>query len=297
MASRTHSVRPARLHGEQDAQRPTSPYNRYYRGENVKHLRSRLKLVILPLLLLLAACGRANTPEAPPRELPDRLEMFFIYEESCASCDGTEDFFALLHSLDFAYPYSVYTVNIYDQGGMRRFEELAQELLGVYASSLRLPVMILHGRAYQGMNDIANNLHEAVLTAGHDLFVRGYVFNPRYKRTGPQLFADYSANPNNITLVYFYRIVCPACEEIEHLFEALPATIGGRQVDVIRFNTRSGNNRERFIAFLDLYGVPNQYRRVPIIFTADGFYSGPESIYKLLSGGLETISQSQMRFP
>ena len=254
-------------------------------------------LILLPLLLILAACGNNNTPEAPPRELPDRLEMFFIYEESCAACDGTEDFFALLHDIDIPYPYMVYTVNIYDQGGPQRFEELAQDLLGADAGSLRLPVLILHGRAYQGMNDIAANLHEAVLTAGHDLFTMGYVFNPRYKRTGPELFADYIINPGSITLVYFYRIVCPACEEIEHFFEALPEEVNGMPVEVIRINTRSGNNRERLLAFLDFYNVPNEYRRVPIVFTADGFYGGPDNITELFSSGLEQISRPGLQLP
>jgi len=238
----------------------------------------------------------------PERELPGRVEMFFIYEDICANCDGAEDFLALVDEQlgDIGHPYVVETINIYHAGGQGRFEFLARELLYVDASTLMLPVLIVNGLAYQGMNAIADNLLEAVLTAGNDLFVRNYVFNPRYQRTGAELFADYIVDPGHLTLVYFYRTVCPACIEIEPLIEALPERIMVDDkwvyVDLIRINTRSGNNRERVLAFFDAYDVPDQYRRVPSIFTASGFYVGPEAIAEML----EDLGQSDrlgFRFP
>jgi len=271
-------------------------------------LRRFLLLLLVPVTLSLAACGLSNDNalsaghEEPENNLPDMIQMFFIYDEICANCDGTEDFFALVHEQlgDVTHPYVIETINIYSAGGQGRFEFFAGELLDVDASTLLLPVLIVNGLAYQGMNAIAGNLLEAVLTAGNDLFVRGHVFNPRYQRDGVELFADYTADPDNLTLVYFYRTVCPACLEVEPLIDALPEVvdIDGRRVyvDLIRINTRSGNNRERVIAFFEAYNVPDQYRRVPIIFTASGFYTGPEAI----AGMLEGLGQSDrlgFRFP
>jgi len=265
-----------------------------------------LRYLILPMLIfttaIFVACGgSADTQE--DSNLPDRIEMFFIYEENCASCDGTEEFFALVnqHISNTSYPYVIETINIYHTGGDGRFSELSQYLLGVDSGTLTLPVLIINGLAFQGMNNIRDNFNEAFLTAGHDLFTRGVVFNPRYMRTGPELFADFYANPDNITLVYFYRIVCPACQEVEPLLENLPreVSVDGRYVtvDLVRINTRSGNNRERVLAFFDAYNVPNEYRFVPIIFTATGFYTGPERIAQLLEDYIREISNIGFKFP
>ena len=261
-------------------------------------LRKSLLFLLVVAMLALAACGpaAAYTPaqyEMQESEQPGQIEMFFIYEEICANCDGTEDFAALVdeHLGDINHPYVIEIINVYHAGGQGRFEFLAQELLYVDASTLVLPVLIVNGLAYQGMNAIASNLREAVLTAGNDL-LRGHVFNPRYQRTGAELFVDYVANPDHLTLVFFYRTVCPACIEIEPLIEALPETvvIDDRMVyvDLIRINTRSGNNREKVLAFFEAYDVPDQYRRVPSIFTASGFYVGPVAIAEML----EVLGQS-----
>jgi len=260
---------------------------------------------IFSLVIIFAACGESSyaSQEIIQQDLPGRIEMFFIYEETCASCDGTADFFALVNERlgDTSYPYVIETINIFQSEGLAQFNELAQDLLGVEANTLALPVLIINGLAFQGMNAIGDNLYEAFLTAGHDLFQRGVVFNPRYQRTGDELFADYHADPNNVTLVYFYRIVCPACQEIAPLIEQLPATveIDGNQVpvDLITMNTRSGNNRDRVMAMFEAYQVPDQYRRVPIIFTASGFYTGPENIEQMLEHYLAQNDKIGFVFP
>jgi hypothetical protein len=82
--------------------------------------------------------------------------------------------------------------------------------------------------------------------------------------------------------VYFYRIVCPYCEEANPVINGLPQTItvNGRQIplDILRINTRSGNNNERVMAFFDHYQVPDEDRKVPIVFLADAYLAGPEPI-------------------
>jgi len=260
-------------------------------------------LLLAALLFALAACSNTTaeppyepTPAPPSRELPAQVDMFFIYEESCATCDGTEEFFALvgerLSDILDLHPTQIHTINTFHRGNTELFQDLAYDLLNVNANTLSKPVLIVNGLAFQGMAAIGGNMREALLTAGHDLFVNRYVFNPRYALTGDELFANTPANPQNLTLLYFYRMVCPACIEIEPLMQAIPqfVTIDGRQVqvDVIRFNTRSGNNRDRVMAAFDHFNVPDEMRSVPIIITASGHYTGAEAITEML----ETLGQS-----
>jgi hypothetical protein len=86
--------------------------------------------------------------------------------------------------------------------------------------------------------------------------------------------------------VYYYRLTCSWCAKTTPLIDALPETImtagGERPVDVIRINTRSGNNGERIDAFFDEWEVPEGDRIVPIVFFSNSYLAG----YEAIAGGL-----------
>jgi hypothetical protein len=133
------------------------------------------------------------------------------------------------------------------------------------------------------------------LTAGEDLFVNKRVYNPGKKKTGKELFDDYRTRPGHLSLVYFYRITCEECGKVTPLIDSLPGNIKveGRALplDIIRINTRSGNNAERIAAFFERYQVPDEDRMVPIVFLADTYLAGHEAIAAGLVPRLETPSR------
>ena len=259
------------------------------------------------LVLSAAGCGKntANT-ESPPaaitvlsaaetdpysvslegKTLPDKVELFYFYEQSCEVCDELDEFYRILsehlpHELRDQTPHLIYTINTFSIEGRKTYEKLTGAM-GLDRSLLQVPLLVAGGRIFQGNETIANNIREAFLTAAEDLFVNQKFYNPALKKSGPRLFEDYPLNPSHITLVYFYRIVCPYCEEANPVINSLPQTLtlDGRQIplDIIRINTRSGNNNERVMAFFDHYQVPNEDRKVPIVFLAGTYLSGPEAI-------------------
>lgn len=256
-----------------------------------------MKMILLVVMMLAAlafvGCDSDAEPVAtvPENNLPEKVEMFFVYSIRCMAC---EDVVSQFNELVDALPEGVFDpvrheitmVNVVPEGGRERFEEITQEYLNTDTSHFTLPLLIINGAVHQGMESIANNLSESIQVASHDLFVRGYVFNPRYMLRGDRLFENYSAPDDAVTLVYFYRIVCPACMTIADDIAAIPDSVlvGGREtpVNLVTFNTRSGNNVERVLAFFEYYNVPEDMQRVPIIFTADGFYTGEEEILGLL---------------
>ncbi|MDR2746589.1 MAG: thioredoxin family protein, partial [Treponema sp.] len=101
-----------------------------------------------------------------------------------------------------------------------------------------------------------------------------------------RLFDDYPVRPDHVNIVYFYRITCPECAKATPLIDQLSKTvrIEGKNVplNIIRINTRSGNNGERIAAFFEAYGTPDADRIVPIVFFADSYLAGAEAI----GGGL-----------
>lgn len=249
--------------------------------------------MILPvcLMLCLSPAALASAEEITP--LPDQVEMYYFYDELCASCDGTEAFDAYsareMNGVRDAYPYAIHRVNVFAGAGNERFRSLCAEM-GLDPDLLTLPVFIAGGRVFQGDETIEKNLREAFLVAGEDLFVRGQAYNPANKKTGPALFEDYAIDEEAVTLVYFYRIVCEECEKTAPCLDALPASvdIGGtaRPVDILRINTRSSNNGERTAAFFDAYQVPDEDRMVPIVFTKDAYFAGYDAISAQLPAAL-----------
>jgi thiol-disulfide isomerase/thioredoxin len=246
------------------------------------------------MTILPAAESDPYSASLEGKGLPEKVELFFFYEQSCEICDELEQFYETLFeelpSEDRAlYPHLIYTINTVSAEGRKTYERVT-DAMGLDRLLLQAPLLIAGGRVFQGHETIADNIREAFLTAAEDIFVNQRFYNPALKKTGPRLFDDYSLNPGHVTLVYFYRIVCPYCEKASPVIDSLPKTIvsGGREVplDIIRINTRSGNNNERVMAFFEKYQVPDDKRRVPIVFLAGGYLSGVEPITGELAGQL-----------
>ena len=260
--------------------------------------------LILSVMVVLTACTKVQPSQSLKKELPEQIEMYYFHEGICDSCNPTEEFDQIaeeqLESVKDRYPYSIDRICIYKNGGRTKYEEICNEL-GVDQDSLELPLLVVGGKIYQGNESIENNIKEAYLTTGEDIFERGYVYHPLEKKTGRELFEDYKANPENITLVYFYRITCDECNETKPILDQLPKTVevDGKQVnvDLIRINTRSGNNGDRVMAFFDEYEVPDEDRMVPIVFTTDGYYAGIERISELLAAELNRKENLGFEFP
>jgi hypothetical protein len=213
----------------------------------------------------------------------------------CGSCEDSKDrFISILgEKLPFAereqYPNSFHLTNVYENVGRTQYVRVTDDL-GIDREMLTFPLLILGGRVFQGFDSIGSNIREAYLTAAEDLYVYKRPYNPKTRKTGENLFDDYSVNPDNITIVYFYRITCEECGQVTPIVNALPKTVSvdgrERSVDVIRLNTRSGNNGERVAAFFEAWQVPDKDRMVPIIFFSDSYLAGIEAISSGLSKGL-----------
>jgi len=236
--------------------------------------------------------GIADKPVPPETEKGSLIEGYFFYEELCALCNADVDRFVsiLQENLPPAerdqYPNSFKTFNIHETAGRTRYVELTDEL-GLDRGILETPFFVIGGRVFQGYDSIGANIKEAYLTAAEDVYVNKRPYNPRTRKTGPVLFDDYPVNPDHVTLVYYYRITCPECAKTTPLIEALPKTVqvngAERPLDIIRINTRSGNNNERIAAFFEAWQVPDKDRMVPIVFFSDSYLAGIDAI----SGGLQ----------
>jgi thiol-disulfide isomerase/thioredoxin len=231
-------------------------------------------------------------------DLPDKVELFFFYEQDCEICNELDNIHKIVsqklpQEIRNIYPCKIYAINFISIEGRKMFEQLT-DAMGLDRMLLSAPLLIAGGKIFQGYETISNNIEEAFLTAGEDIFVNHQFYNPALKKTGDRLFDDYSLKSDHINIVYFYRTVCPYCNQITPFINELPPNVnldeGQIPLNIIRINTRSGNNNERIIAFFDKYQVLDADRKVPIIFLTDSYLSGVESIKMELTDKLSQPS-------
>jgi hypothetical protein len=132
---------------------------------------------IAAVIAVAAAFSMAGCAAPAQADLPDKIEMNFFYDEPCASCNGTAEFYSIvreeLSDVKELYPYSVREHNVFTSDGKgardRMFESLGieKELLGY----ISYPVLVVNGNVYQGLDSIRESLRDAYLTAGEDIFV------------------------------------------------------------------------------------------------------------------------------
>jgi len=83
--------------------------------------------------------------------------------------------------------------------------------------------------------------------------------------------------------------------------DALPKTVNidGKEwpLDIIRINTRSGNNGDRIAAFFETWQVPDSDRMVPIIFFSDSYLAGVDAIKNNLAQYLSEIPKPWRLLP
>lgn len=252
-----------------------------------KMVKSHLSLFITVIILLFPAALFGRGADEKESVVQERINAYFFFEELCGSCnDDVEKFTSILSdklplSERQQYPNNFNIHNIYESYGQQEYVKVTDGL-GIDRSSLSLPLFIVGGRVFQGYDSITANIREAYLTAAEDLYVYKRPYNPRTRKTGVHLFDDYTVNPENVTVVYFYRITCPECAQVTPIIDALPRTIqvNGKErlLDIIRINTRSGNNGERVIAFFEAWQVPDADRMVPIVFFSDSYLAGFDAI-------------------
>lgn len=247
------------------------------------------KLVCAAVLLLVCAVWFLFPGAA--RE-GGKVEIYFFYDTACASCNGEEEFNRIVEEVlagEEEYPYAIHRENIFHSSGRKVYEAVTQEF-GLDPNGLENPVCIVNGRALQGFEEIRKDLKEAYLTAGEDIFL----YHKEKPETGggeQDPFADMETEPEHATVLYFYRATCEECIQTKSVIDGIPDTfcMNGRwtQVDVLRLNTRSGTNGEKISRLFEIYEVPEEEQMVPIVFLADEYLAGYDTISARLQPLLE----------
>ena len=166
-----------------------------------KKVENAVVAFVLVFIATCAGCASGGATPAPDLTMSGAtdaayVDMYYFYEELCGSCtaDTIEAFYSILrekmpYEEREQYPHRLHTINVYEQQGRPVWEQVTDDMR-LDRESLQMPLLIVGGRVFQGHENIANNIREAFLTAGEDMFVYKRVYNPATRKTGEQLFGS-----------------------------------------------------------------------------------------------------------
>lgn len=217
--------------------------------------------MLMILVIALVGCGEGTGRKASFIDTvkEEAVPIYFFHDTACGNCDGTEEFLNVV-SEEIAvfgemYPYKLHIYNVFKKEGM----EAAEKFLSKYehqADQISYPAVLVHGKVYEGMEDIRENLLKAYLDGAES------------------------------EAIYFYRSDCQECNEVENFIDSLPEkiTIKGIEIpfELIQLDSREGDNRTKIQELFEKYGVPEEKQKVPFIFLKDSYMAGKEEIEKNL---------------
>lgn len=256
-------------------------------------------LIILALCCVFGCSAKLeNNKEISDTEMESSyIEIYFFHNTPCSTCNGKAEFYDIyneeLEDVDKEkYPAKVYCYNTFQINGQDKLKEIAS-LWGILPDDINEPAMLINGRFFNGLKAIEKNIREQYMLAWEDgdPTVDVIAVQKENSLTGEQLFEGWKTEPENQTVVYFYRTTCAECIETALLIDNIPKTmeLNGEEVKInlVRLNTREGKNGQRASEFFRSYHVSEENQIVPIVFFRDSYLAGIDQISSELGNSLE----------
>ena len=207
----------------------------------------------------------AENTAAESAEEEEALTIYFFHDTACGSCDGTEEFRAIISEQIYPYsearPYRLNVKNVFKSEERDRAEELLMEEAGLTIKEVSFPLMMINGKVYEGLPEIEENIQK-------------------------EYFAGMVSEA-----VYFYREDCPECVDLAPFMDSLPETVqvGGVSLPLAqeRLNSREGDNGDKIRELFEAYQVPEEDQMVPIVFVGSHYLAGAGEIEENLIPYLE----------
>lgn len=223
----------------------------------------RIKRVGAWVLLLVAAL---LSPFWAFAESDERPIVEYFYENYCDSCDPAADFVEEYRALtgESMAQYQYFSHNAVKEAGKAKLGE-AIERYGLSADTVRLPMVIIDGKAYMGATEIQTDLPEYALSR---------------------------AETTDSTVYYLYVTACESCQRAKQVLDALPERVDVKmgdyefQSELRLIPVDIGAETGLAYALFEEFGVPEEKRLAPIILIGDRYYQGAESIERFLSYAL-----------
>ena len=179
-------------------------------------------------------------------EKREKSEVYYFYEEVCASCDAEGAFYETVKQktgdLELPEGHTTICLNTFTSGE-ETWQQICEER-GIPEESRSLPMLITPAGWVSGEETVAENLRH--------------------------LLCESYGLEDKKTFWYYYRPDCPDCQRIE--LELNRAFSNQPELSLIRTDTTDPEPKAAFKARLTEMGVPEEEWQVPFLIRGDESY-------------------------
>lgn len=232
-------------------------------------------------------------------EEPLRVEFF--YQEVCASCDGTEEFFSVYREAFSAREREELNVdiacyNVFLESNEEYYRKRAEE--ENIPEGTALPVLVAGDRWVSGYEDIENSLRSMLLDSQQD---PAEDQNRENEQAGQEAG---SAEEQAGEIIENMGVEAPAavalfttnsCEECEAVKEWIDRQDWFQDCQVMEWNIIDDNCLELLKSLFRVSGTEENRQKVPAVFAGNEVYTGKQEILSLTEDDVSVWNNEELR--
>ncbi len=259
-------------------------------------IRSRMRIAVV-LCLLCAACMIRTVLAAEP------IEVSYYYEEVCASCDGTKEFFELYNRVispedKKMFEAKISTYNVFMESCKERYEEVKEELL--IPSGTSLPVLVIGDQWISGHDSMEAQMRDILLNSqtaeADEIKAAGEIASGTEDRdtsegNNSKFWAEVQtevAESELPVVLLFSTNGCDDCNAVKKWFAENELSIR-----VLEYNIIEKECLNELKSVFKQYQVPEENQKVPAVFFGEHYLVGKDEIPTITSALNQKKSDNQ----
>ncbi len=233
---------------------------------------------IMVLSILWMICMVQTVVAAP-------IEVSYYYEEVCASCDGTKEFYELYNRVFSSedkktFEAKISTFNVFMDSCRVQYEEVKDHLQIPTGTSL--PVLVVEDQWISGHENMEAQLRDLLMNRGtaemesqKDNLVQAATEVDREEEKGKFWQDIYSVieKAELPAVILFSTNNCEDCQSVKNWFASQELS-----VQLIEYNIIEYNCLNELKSVFTQYGVPEEKQKVPAVFFGEEYLIGKDEI-------------------
>lgn len=269
--------------------------------ERILHkMRDRIRLTVMVMFGLVLMFQNVCTVQAA-----EPLKVAYYYEEVCASCDGTKEFFELYNRVISPedkqnFQAEIATYNVFMDSCREQYEAVKKELM--IPSETDLPVLVIEEQWISGHDNMEAQMRDILLNKGSA--VQGTEGNGSGSsieetdakadteadasedvKTGPETASEERlfwtevnqavAENAKPSVLLFSTNGCDDCDSVKQWFEDYKKEA---DFEVLEYNIIEHECLQELKALFRQYQVPEEEQKVPAVFFGEQYLIGKDEI-------------------
>lgn len=253
----------------------------------LKQKKHICRLLVLNILCVIFMVQTATATEP--------IEVSYYYEEVCASCDGTKDFFELYNRVFTAedkktFKANISTYNVFMDSCRTKYEEVKDELQ--IPGDASLPVLIIGDQWISGHENMELQMRDLLMN--HPVTEEDHDKNETVQSSMSQDMGqmsseaeteiennnefwqdlyDFIENAQLPAAVFFSTNHCEDCQAVKNWFSDQEL-----EIQVLEYNIIEDACLNELKSVFTQYGVPEEKQKVPAVFFGEEYLIGKEEI-------------------